>query len=220
MFKNGINILGVGRAVIGGISKIMNFKKILFSALILGGLVLLGDAGVSAQTDVQAVLKIAEQKSGDKFTVIVKTPKGATVYGLKKPSAAMLQAIDKGLADLFAIAKKNRYYKKLNYTDYLIFIAKPDREKDADGNYSPAFAIPSQRYAGSIYDKGGYIYVAGMVINYNPCAFLITDYDRELERASDVVRFEGEHLILWHNDRQRYYATEDHSKGGGHPILN
>jgi hypothetical protein len=33
------------------------------------------------------------------------------------------------------------------------------------------------------------------------------------------VRYEGEHLVLYHNDRRRYQRTFDHSKGGSHPIL-
>jgi hypothetical protein len=58
-----------------------------------------------------------------------------------------------------------------------------------------------------------------MVISNNPCAFLIGEHTKELSRVSNVVRYEGEHLVLFHNDRQRYLATMDHSRGGGHPIL-
>lgn len=131
----------------------------------------------------------------------------------------MIAAIDKGLTDLFAVAKKNKYNKRLNYSDYVIFIASPDRQKNFDGNYSPDIAIGSAQYAGTIYDKGGYIYVAGMVIGYNPCAFLIGEHTKDFNRASDVVRYEGEHIVLFHNDRKRYNETADHSKGGSHPIL-
>jgi hypothetical protein len=41
-----------------------------------------------------------------------------------------------------------------------------------------------------------------------------------LQRITDVVRYEGEHIVLYHNDRRKYRQTADHSKGGGHPILN
>ncbi len=131
----------------------------------------------------------------------------------------MLNAIDTGLTDLFAVARKNGYSRKLNYSDYSIYIANPDRSKNADGQYSPDIAVNAGQYAGSIYDKGGYIYAAGMVIYNNPCAFLIGEHTKDLERISEVVRYEGEHLVLYHNDRQRYNATADHSRGGGHPIL-
>ena len=199
--------------------KIKNLKNILLLATVIFCLTLTySDVWAQKYAD-QSVIIQAEQISGDKFTVVTKTTAHAIVYSNKQPSKESLQAIDKGLTDLFAVARKNGYKTKLNYADYTIFIAQPDRQTDADGNYSPGFAIPVKQYVGSIYDKGGFMYVAGLVINNNPCAFLITDYPKELNRVSDVVRYEGEHLILFHNDRKRYNETADHSKGGGHPIL-
>jgi hypothetical protein len=165
------------------------------------------------------VLAKAESITGDRFVYAVRTAKGANVYGADRPSSAMLSAIDKGLADLFAVARKNRYSRRLNYSDYSVFIARADRLKDSQGRYSPDFAVGAAQYAGSVYDKGGYIYAAGMVIAYVPCAFVIADHTRDFQRVSDTVRYEGEHLILYHNDRRRYSETADHSKGGGHPIL-
>jgi len=167
----------------------------------------------------QLIMSEAEKYSRDKFNYVVNSPKGARVYGVNKPSSQMLAAIDKGLTDLFAVARKNNYRKKLNYSDYVIFVASPDRLKNYDGNYSPDIAIGAAQYAGSVFDKGGYIYVAGMVIGYNPCAFLIGEHTKDFNRASDVVRYEGEHIVLFHNDRKRYNETADHSKGGSHPIL-
>ena len=175
---------------------------------------------VGAQNRADAgILAEAEKYSGDEFNFVVKSPQGARVYGVKKPSAQMLAAIDKGLTDLFAVAKKNRYNRKLNYSDYVIFIASPDRQKNYEGNYSPDIAIGVAQYAGTIVDKGGYMYVAGMVLGYNPCAFLIGEHTKDFNRASDVVRYEGEHIVLYHNDRRRYNETLDHSQGGAHPIL-
>lgn len=171
----------------------------------------------SAQS--RSLLNRAQNVTGDIFSVSVKTPKGANIYAVSKPSAAMLKAIDKGLTDLFAVARKNNYRSRLNYNDYSIFIAKSDRTKDSQGNYSPDVAVGAAQYAGSVYDQGGFIYAAGMVIGYTPCAFVIAEHTKELNRVSDVVRYEGEHLVLYHNDRQRYLDTADHSKGGGHPIL-
>ena len=161
----------------------------------------------------------AESLAGDRFTVSAKTPKGATIYAVNKPTSTVLNAIDKGLTDLFAVAKKNGYRTRLNYTDYTIYIAKADRTKNAAGEYSPDFAVGAQQYAGSVYDQGGFIYAAGMVLAYTPCSFIIAEHEKKFERISDVVRFEGEHIVLYHNDRRRYNETADHSKGGGHPIL-
>ncbi|CAN5394105.1 hypothetical protein BH10ACI3_BH10ACI3_17600 [soil metagenome] len=165
------------------------------------------------------VLAQAQRITGDQFAISTKTPKGASVYAVKKPSSAMLSAIDKGLTDLFAVARKNRYRNRLNYSDYSIYIGKADRTKDSAGGYSPDIAVGAAQYAGSVYDQGGFIYAAGMVIANDPCSFVIAEHTKNLERVSDVVRFEGEHLVLYHNDRRRYAATADHSKGGGHPIL-
>jgi hypothetical protein len=173
----------------------------------------------SASAQSNSLIDQAERISGDRFTVMDRTPMGATVYAVNQPNATMLSTIDAGLADLFAVARKNGYRKNLNYSDYTIFIARPDRLKDIDGKYSPDIAVGAAQYAGSIYDKGGYIYAAGMVVSMNPGAFLIAEHTKDLNRVRDVVRYEGEHIVLYYNDRQRFLATQDHSKGGGHPIL-
>ena len=165
------------------------------------------------------VLAKAQSITGDRFTIAAKTPKGASVHAVNPPSPAVLSAIDKGLSDLFAVARKNRFSSRLNYTDYTIYIARADRTKDSAGQYSPDFAVGANQYAGSVYDQGGFIYAAGMVLAYTPCSFIIAEHARDLDRVSNVVRYEGEHIVLYHNDRQRYNATADHSKGGGHPIL-
>ena len=175
---------------------------------------------ISAQNSIPvSLIQRAENISGDQFSVTAKTKKGAIIYAVKKPSKAMLKAIDKGLNDLFAVSKKNRYNSRLKYSDYVIFIAKPDRLTDSDGNYIPNFAVPLGQYAGTDYDKGGFMYAAGIVLSNEPCAFMVAENEKKLEQVSEVVRFEGEHLVLYHNDRQRYNETADHSKGGGHPIL-
>ncbi len=165
------------------------------------------------------LLAQAQQVSGDTFRVAARTPKGAKVYAVSQPNRAMLDAIDRGLTDLFAVAKKNRYRRYLNYSDYSIFIARPDRTKDGSGRYSPDIAVRAAQYAGTEYDKGGFIYAAGMVLGFSPAGFVIAEHTGDLSRVSDVVRYEGEHIVLYHNDRRRYSETADHSRGGAHPIL-
>ena len=194
----------------------MDMKKLILFAGLMMITAILGP-GVIAQN--QRVLAQAERVTGDRFTVSVRTPKGANVYAVNRPSAGVLRAIDKGLTDLFAAARKNDYRNRTNYGDYSIYVAKSDRTKDSAGEYSPDIAVGAAQYAGSVYDQGGYIYAAGMVIANDPCSFVIAEHTKNFERISNVVRFEGEHLILYHNDRRRYAATADHSKGGGHPIL-
>lgn len=133
----------------------------------------------------------------------------------------MLRAIDKGFDQLFAIAKKDEYnYKRsLKHSDYTIYIAKADRTENSAGEYSPDIAVGAAQYEGTKYDQGGYIYAAGMVISFRPNAFLIAEHKKDFTRVSNVVRYEGEHLVLYHNDRKLFNETADHSKGGGHPIL-
>ena len=157
--------------------------------------------------------------TGDNFPVAVSTPRGAQVYAASTPRREALNAIDDGLTQLFAVARRQGYDARLNYSDYTIFIARADRTKNSDGAYSPDIALGAAQYAGSVYDQGGFIYAAGLVLSYQPCAFVIADHERDWQRVANVVRFEGEHLVLYHNDRRRYQQTADHSRGGGHPIL-
>lgn len=167
----------------------------------------------------QRLIVLAQNASGDKFVFETKTKSGARVYGVNKPAAQMLAAIDQGLTDLFAVARQNKFKKQLNYADYTIFIARADRTKDSDNKYSPDFAVGAAQYAGSVYDKGGYIYAAGMVVALNPSAFVIAEHAKQFERVADVVRYEGEHIVLYHNDRRRFEETRTHTVNNSHPIL-
>jgi hypothetical protein len=161
----------------------------------------------------------AEQITGDRFSVVTATPNGVTVVALNSPRREVLDAIDRGFADLFAVARRHGYRSRLNYGDYTVFLARPDRTKDSAGQYSPDIAVAAGQYAGSSYDQGGYVYAAGMVLAFNPSAFIIAEHEHDWQRISNVVRYEGEHLVLYYNDRALYEKTADHSKGGGHPIL-
>ena len=188
--------------------------KILSSLFLIFALM-----SASAFAQSRGAIGEAQRITGDRFGIATRTQKGANIYSVRRPSAAMLTAIDEGLSNLFAVARKNGYSRRLNYSDYTIFIANADRNKDSTGRYSPDIAVGAAQYAGTDYDQGGYIYAAGMVVSFNPMTFVIAEHTRDFNRVSDVVRYEGEHLVLYHNDRRRYSQTADHSKGGGHPIL-
>lgn len=195
------------------------FKFLIFTALFFAVIFTINST-IQAQSRADwAIINQAERVSGDKFKFVSLTSNGARVYSVSRPSSQMLNAIDTGLSDLFVAARKNRYRRSLNYSDYTIFIGRPDRTQDSQKRYSPDIAVGAAQYAGTDYDQGGYIYAAGMVIGYNPNAFLIAEHTKNFNRVSDVVRYEGEHLVLYHNDRRRYQQTADHSQGGGHPIL-
>ncbi len=198
----------------------MNRLKFLLQIVLVFAIGFLFLQDVSAQNRAdRALLNEAKRITNDSFPISSQTPKGARVFAVKQPNSKMLNAIDKGLTDLFAVAQKHKYQKRLNYSDYTIFIAKADRTQDSNKNYSPDIAVGAAQYAGSIYDQGGFVYAAGMVLAYNPCAFIFAEHTKDFQRVSDVVRFEGEHLVLYHNDRKLYNETADHSQGGGHPIL-
>lgn len=199
--------------------KIFMKKNLLQAISIFVFAFLLGQNGLAQSRVDRILINEAVRITNDDFPNFTTTPNGARVYSVNRAGSQMLAAIDQGLRNLFAIAAKNRYGKQTDYSDYTIFIAKPDRLKDYQGKYSPDIAVGAAQYAGSVYDKGGYIYAAGMVLAYKPSAFLIGEHTKDFARVSDVVRFEGEHLILYHNDRRLYNQTADHSKGGGHPIL-
>ena len=167
----------------------------------------------------QKLIARAEQVTGDRFTIATSTPQGVTIFAVAAPSRAVLAAIDQGFSDLFAVARRHGYQQRMSFRNYTVFIARADRTKDSAGQYSPDIAVPAGQYAGSDYDKGGYIYAAGMVLAFNPSAFVFAEHERDFTRISNVVRYEGEHIILYYNDRPLYEKTADHSRGGGHPIL-
>ena len=171
-----------------------------------------------AGVDRRAVAQ-AERYTGDRFRHVTRTPRGAQVVSVSPPRAEMLNAIDGGLSELFAVARRHGYRAGLNYANYTVFIARADRQRDSAGAYSPDVAIGAAQYAGSVYDKGGYVYAAGIVSSFSPMSFIVAEHDRDFGRVSNVVRYEGEHLVLYHNDQRRYRETADHSRGGGHPIL-
>lgn len=196
--------------------------SLIFTVIAVSSLLLVQGIATTARAQgsiEQRLVARARQITGDAFPVFVRTPRGANVFARITPQPEVLRAIDNGLAELFNVAGRHGYSARLNYSNYTIFIARADRTKDSQGAYSPDIAVPAGQYAGSGYDQGGYIYAAGMVMAFNPCAFIIAEHDRDLSRISNVVRYEGEHLILYHNDRSLYARTADHSQGGTHPIL-
>jgi hypothetical protein len=196
---------------------VLNQKFALLASLI--SLFLLA-VGAQAQRPVHpGLVGRAEQITGDRFRILTRTRQGVTVLARKSPRAEVLTAIDRGFAELFAIARRHGYRNRLSYSDYTVFIARADRTVDSARQYSPDIAVPAGQYAGSYYDQGGYVFAAGMVLAFNPSAFVIAEHDRDWQRILNVVRYEGEHLILYHNDRVLYERTADHSRGGGHPIL-
>ncbi len=168
----------------------------------------------------RALVDQAKSVTGDDFPYSTTTPRGVRVFARAKPLPETLRAIDSGLSQLFVLAGRRNYRAVVAHSDYTVFIARADVTRDKGNNYSPGFAVPApESYRGSVFDKGGVLTVAGMVLNFQPATFIIAEHDRDWQRISNVVSYEGEHIVLYHNDRPFYDRTLDHSKGGNHPIL-
>src|SRR5689334_19874612 len=110
--------------------------KTLFSILFIAACALL-PLQIFAQTvraqsgiDPRLVAR-ARQITGDDFTVLTRTPRGARVVARANPSPQVLQAIDDGLTELFNVARRHGYNSHLDYSDYTIFIARADRTRDS-----------------------------------------------------------------------------------------
>lgn len=195
----------------------------LAALLVCGALAATGAPQLTAQAQLRrggaSLVRRAQQVTGDRFRFETVTPSGARVYAVNRPNGQTLNAIDRGLSQLFAAARRRGYRAALNHSNYTIFIARADRTRNADGAYSPDIALGAAQYRGSVYDQGGYVFAAGMVLSNQPPAFIIAEHDRDFNRIADVARYEGEHLVLYHNDRRLYARTADHSRGGSHPIL-
>src|SRR5205085_10722296 len=161
-------------------------------ALIAVIVLFISTLGASAAAQVggvnRRVVAQAEQYTGDHFSYFTQTPHGAHVITRVRPRPEWLRAIDDGLTDLFAVARKHGYRARLNYDDYTIFIAKADRTRDSTGAYSPDMAFVAPSYNGSIFDQGGYIYAAGMAFSFEPCALVVAEHDRDFQRMANVVR--------------------------------
>lgn len=201
------------------VRKSFNSGSTLLLAVMLAAFNPLATHASIRQNRERRIVRQAEAATGDRFAFATETLGGVEVFAVAKPKAEMLRAIDNGFRELFTIARRNGYREQLRFEDYTVFIARPDRTHDRNKAYSPALKIAAQGYTGSVYDKGGYIFVAGMVLTLDPCSFILPEHTGEWARVSEIVRYEGEHLVLYHNDRARYGATVDHSRGGAHPIL-
>jgi len=194
--------------------------RLSLAALVLGAALFSGgEAGAQGRRNGSRLMSQAEYYTGDQFRFETTTPRGARVVAVRRPNVETLRAIDRGLADLFAVARRRGYRAALNFADYTIFVARADRQRDSAGAYSPDIAVGAAQYRGSVYDKGGYVFAAGMVLSMDQPAFVIAEHERDFQRVSNVARYEGEHIVLYHNDRRLYSQTADHSRGGGHPIL-
>lgn len=147
------------------------------------------------------------------------TEKGVRIRrepGVEVPLAACI-AIEQGITAT-QIRTRRKYGTSLNLTDYIVAVVRSER--DSDGN--PSYRLPAGPYAGSVYDKGGYILVAGQMLTAGaPYGNIIvlpehTDNFDHMERAAE---YEAEHVELAWWDGDEFEATKIHGQGKGHPII-
>ena len=161
------------------------------------------------------------QKEIDKLTGKTVTPLGVSVLSQSPRTNEFLQAVDAGFELYQKIAKQEGYtnYPEPSHFTVLVFPSVSDR--DSTGNYAPsfkAFLSKNSSYIGSIYDKGGYILAAEQVVGLEDGIFAVAD-NNQFEYCRAATYNGLEHLLLYYCDRERFHQTADHSKTGGHPII-
>lgn len=130
-------------------------------------------------------------------------------------------AIEAGLEQCFAKARRVGYDRPLNLSDYKVAII-------ADSIRSPeaqiwSYKLPAGPYTGTEWDLGGYILAAGqMLAAGEPFGNIIAIPDHhgtDLEQLEQIVMYECEHIILAHCDGDKFEATKIHGQGQGHPLF-
>lgn len=148
-----------------------------------------------------------------KAPTYILTAKGAKVIG--NVGSPALYEIDRQLDALFTKAVINGYSGFSRHSSYVIEILPADSRCTA-----PAFVVNAPNYDGTDYDIDprpgfGVICAAGRFI---PETGRIQVTETGI-LTTDIVRYEGEHKLLFEVDRSRYEATKTHSSGTGHPIF-
>lgn len=158
-------------------------------------------------------------------TLTVETPAVAgvfpRVFSQKPLGWFQKQGIIDGFVERTITAKdKFGWTLGMDPAKYTIYVY-PNAGLAADG--TPAFKVflpPGDPYIGSEFDKGGYILAAERVLTkgVEPTnEFIIADSEDQAYTAR-VTSYALDHIFLWFNDRDKYFATMTHANGGGHPL--
>ena len=151
------------------------------------------------------------------------TPKGIQVRSRTNINQALFSEMDTGLDRLFVIARTapNNYSFTISHSEFKIWLL-PRSPLCVSG---PGFLVKDTEliYNGSEYDKDpdpnrSIICAAGMTIfqgiNAAAPGMVVAD---DFGHMQAVVRYEGEHGLLFFVDQERYFATQFHPPP--HPIL-
>lgn len=183
-------------------------------------IILIGAAIVAIAVFLNSRRAKESNQPGDEETVIL-TPKGVEVISAYPIDTDLLIKIDADLDRLFDIARRKGYSNFSTHQDYRIEIVETD-PRCADGiSFSIIKAVsPGTNYDGTDYDKDprpGFIAICAAG-EFDPKTLTIRVTLPGIA-TSDIVRYEGEHRLLFEADRQLYEVTKYHGEGPGHPIL-
>lgn len=148
------------------------------------------------------------------------SPNGIRIKSNSTVSSSTLTTMDASLAKLFQDAKLRNYTKKLNFTDYTIFI----KEDCIDRNGTKVWLERNDSYNNTEFDQNpdpviGTIFQAEQVIlNDSSVVSFVICSDTEFN-MSNATRYGAEHIILFYNDKKEYERTKIHTSTQGHPII-
>lgn len=150
----------------------------------------------------------------------LRTPQGAEVFSGYAINTELLPLIDAGINRLneIASAAPNNYSNLASPSAYKVYLFPRSPRCE-----NPAFLIKANtsQNDGSIWDKDERpgkvaLCAAGMVVGSESNEMLVVD---DAGIMPTIVRYEGEHLALFHVHRERFEATKYHSATSYHPIL-
>lgn len=148
------------------------------------------------------------------------TPQGASVFSRTAINAELLPHIDAGITRLneIATAEPNNYDNLAEPSEYKVYLFPRSPRCE-----NPAFLIETNGgfYDGGEFDKDprtGFVAICavGLVTGTSDYSMLVVD---DAGVMSQIVRHEGEHILLWHADHPRFLATMYHDATNYHPIL-
>lgn len=183
------------------------------TATILLFAILLASCGGSSTPSIEDRVRVLNFTTG--------TPQGVAIYA--EPgvsiSPAILAAIDTGLQRTFT-KTKCKYNRSLSFGNYQFAVIRGELY-----NGNPVYRLPCGQYCGTEYDKGGFIYAAGQVIEFVPQdsgrrnVIVIPEQFANIANAETISEYEAEHVELAHWDGDEFDRTKTHGGGAGHPII-
>ena len=168
------------------------------------------------------------------------TPEGCRVFrSTPRLEPELAAAIDRGINTCLRLAKQSgtiniRGEKQprapiqhdLEPSDFEVVIVPHGRTHNSDNVYTPDFLVPANQYRNHPDydpDNDGYIHAAEMILNFKKRRFAIAEpvmsHPQALTVIEDVSRYGTDHIVI--DEAAPDYAGQvhDHSKGGGHPII-